>query len=85
MSGSSLPDAWADSPWSALFLLLALILIALDLGRTTSRGLTVAVGAIRLGAPTLVPLSGDDATSAAQLLGGALEDYLATQERESGA
>lgn len=82
MNESTISVAWPGKPLGALLLLLVLLLIGLDLGRSATERLTVAVGSIRLRPPTLVPLADAESETAAQLLGGAISDYFAGSEQE---
>ncbi len=77
MSEPTIAAGWPEGPSGGLLLLLVLLLLALDLGRSASERLTVAVGAVRLRPPTLVPLADAEAATAVGLLGGALTDCVA--------
>lgn len=73
---------WNSGFVEALLLILVCLAILLDLGRTASERLTITVGAIRLGPPTLVALPAAETSTAVGLLGGAIADYLAAAESE---
>jgi hypothetical protein len=73
---------WPATVLDGLVLFLLVLLIVFDLGRSASERLTVAVGAVRLRPPTLVPLADAETATAVGLLGGALTDYLAASEQE---
>lgn len=73
---------WPVGYFEALLLLVVLLAILFDVGRTASERLTTTVRAIRLGSPKLVALSATEASAAVGLLGGAIADYLADIERE---
>ncbi len=77
------PTAGWPSDWrEVLVLLLILLVLVFDLGRSASKRLTVAVGAIRVRPPTLVPLTEAETDTAVGLLGGAIEDYLAQSDED---
>ena len=82
MSEATKPQGWPTDWRGALVLLLVVVVILFDLGRSASERLTVAVGAIRLRPPTLVPLTEAETATAVGLLGGALEDYLAQSDED---
>lgn len=82
MSKPPILDGWPEGPFGGLILLLVAVLLVFHLGRTASEHLTVAVGAIRLRPPTLVPLSDAATATAVGLLGGALTDFFAADERQ---
>ena len=81
MSEATLPQEWPTDWRQAVLLLLILFAIVFHLGRSATERLTVAVGAIRLHPPTLVPLDETGTATAIGLLGGAIEDYLAASEQ----
>ncbi len=86
MSAMTPTVGWPEGSLGALLLVLVLCLaILFDLGRTTTERLTITVGAIRLGPPTLVPLPAAETSTAVGLLGGAIADYLAVAEPEPSA
>lgn len=82
MSDAATAQGWPEDLLSTLALFLILLVAVLDLGRSAGRGLGVAVGAIRLSAPTLVPLAEAETATAVGLLGGALTDYVAASQQE---
>jgi len=74
---------WPDDSLAALILVVVVCLaILFDRGRMAAERLTVTVGAIRVGAPTLVALPAAETSTAVGLLGGAIADYLAESGRE---
>jgi hypothetical protein len=82
MSDPTISVGWPEGPLGGLLLLLVMLLIVFDLGRSAGERLTVAVGSIRLRPPTLVPLADAATATAVGLLGGALTDYLAASAEE---
>ncbi len=82
MSEQTITVEWPEGPLGALLLLLVLLLIVFDLGRSASERFTVAVGSIRLRPPALVPLADEEADTAAHLIGGAMMDYFAQSDQE---
>ena len=81
MSEATPPQEWPTDWRQAVLLLLILFAVVFRLGQSASERLTVAVGAIRLHPPTLVPLDEAETATAVGLLGGAIEDYLAASEQ----
>ena len=73
---------WPATVLDGLALLLLVLFIMFDLGRSSSERLTIAVGTIRLRPPTLVPLADTETATAVGLLGGVLTDCLAASEQE---
>jgi hypothetical protein len=82
MSEPPISDGWPEGPLGGLLLLLVVLLLVFHLGRAAGEHLTVAVGAIRLRPPTLVPLTDAETATAVGLFGGALIDFLAASEQE---
>jgi len=81
---SELPSIteWPAGYFQALLLIMVLLAILFDVGRTARDRVTVTVGAIRIGRPTLVALPAAETSMAVGLLGGAIADYLAESDRE---
>jgi len=73
---------WPAGYFEALLLIVVLLAILFDVGRTARERPTAPVGAIRLGRPTLVALPATETSMAVGLLGGAIADYLAETEGE---
>lgn len=82
MSEPTVCVEWPEGPLGAFLLLVLLLVIALDLGRSATERLTVAIGSIRLRPPTIVPMAEAETVTAAQLLGGAMADYFASPGEE---
>jgi hypothetical protein len=73
---------WPAGYLAALLLLIVCLIMLFERARTASERLTVTVGAIGIGPPTLVALPATETSMAVGLLGGAFADYLAESERE---
>jgi hypothetical protein len=80
MSEATPPQEWPTDWRQAVLLLLILFAIVFRFGQSTSERLTIAVGAIRLHPPMLVPLDETETATAVGLLGGAIEEYLAQSD-----
>ncbi len=76
---------WPSTLLDGLVALIIVLLLVLQFGRSASERLTVAVGAIRLRPPTLVPLAEAETATAVGLLGGAIGDYLAHSDEGTTA
>jgi len=73
---------WPAGYLEPLLLIIVCLVVLFEHGRPASERLSISVGGIHIGRPTLVAMAAADNSVAVGLLGGAIHDYLVASESE---